>query len=193
MAGATAGYYRHHAFTTLASSDGSAACRRAPRLGHLPPLYIGEPMDDHRHAADPIRWLVCGAGAVDPGHTPAWFGLLLLSWGHALLLALPVVLLAVFTRAPRFRAIYRTEALAVVFVWLLGLVRIFPRNWTQGATLGQILLCLLATWTLRCLSRQHVERRHSPAHGVVQGLSLGLVVAVPWLLWGALGSPLDTV
>lgn len=122
-----------------------------------------------------------------------WFGWLLISWGHALLLALPLVPLAIYTRVPRFRAIYRTWALAVAFVWLLGLVRVFPRNWTQGGMFGQIMLCLLATWILIRLSRRNGERLEFSAHSVVLGLSLVPILAVPWLLWGALGSPFDTM
>src|SRR6266508_6657656 len=75
---------------------------------------------------------------------PTWYWLLA-ALGQALLLALPIVPLALATRAPRLRAVYRMWALAIGFGALFSLPRLFPVTWTQPAALAQIILALLAT------------------------------------------------
>src|SRR5262245_43570264 len=72
-----------------------------------------------------------------------WFWLLV-ALGQALLLALPIVPLALLTHEPRLRAAYMTWALAIVLGALFSLPRFFPVTWTQPAALAQIVLALLA-------------------------------------------------
>src|SRR5260370_11408396 len=66
-----------------------------------------------------IAWLVdqsllAVSGIDTPGY--AWVPI---SWGHALLLALPVVPLAFLTRAPRLRAAYQAWAASIACIaWL---------------------------------------------------------------------------
>ncbi len=122
-----------------------------------------------------------------------WYANLLIAWGHALLLAMLLVPLASFTRVPRFRAVYRAWTLALAAGALLALARLFPWLWTQAAALAQAAVCLLLVGLLRWLV-------HPPAHGQRRsepwpwlGLALGPLLAVPWVLWGALGAPLDAV
>src|SRR5574342_510805 len=55
----------------------------------------------------------------------------------------PMVLLAVFSRAPRLKAAYATWAAASLFILVLSLARAFPITWNQTAAVGQIALSLL--------------------------------------------------
>lgn len=120
-----------------------------------------------------------------------WYGSLMIAWVHALLLAVPVAPLAIFTRAPRFRAIYRAWALAIACGALLALARLFPWLWTQAAALAQVVLCLVAAGVLRWLTGSADEAPRPAGSGLWLGLALGALVTVPWALWGALGSATD--
>jgi subtilisin family serine protease len=119
------------------------------------------------------------------------------SWGHALALALPIGPLALLTTARRPRAIYRAWALCLAFIAVLALARAFPRTASQPAALAQIILALLCVAALLAyLGLRHraaVEAR-PPTRLSSLGLALILapLVAAPFLVWGALGSPLDT-
>ncbi|HEY3231634.1 MAG TPA: S8 family serine peptidase [Roseiflexaceae bacterium] len=123
---------------------------------------------------------------------PTWYWLLA-ALGQALLLALPIVPLALATRAPRLRAAYRMWALAIGFGALFSLPRLFPVTWTQPAALAQIILALLATIGLRILRARNAELRKEPHQFSLLALALGLLAALPWFRYGALGSPLDTL
>jgi subtilisin family serine protease len=125
---------------------------------------------------------------------PGWFWLLV-ALGQGLLLALPVVPLAVFTRAPRFRAAYWAWTLAIGFGVLLSLARLNPMTSTQPAAVVQIVLSLLATFALARFGRGEAGNTAQPARRspLAWGLALGIVIALPWLYYGALGSPLDTL
>ncbi|HET9221619.1 MAG TPA: hypothetical protein VFO07_03910, partial [Roseiflexaceae bacterium] len=129
----------------------------------------------------------------------------LVAIGQALLLALPIVPLARLTVAPRLRAAYTTWALAIGLGALFSLPRLFPVTWTQPAALAQIVLALLASLGLRSIaSRQTTDdgrqttddgNRRSLVVGrwSLVGMALGLLVALPWFYYGALGSLLDTL
>ena len=71
-----------------------------------------------------------------------------ISWGHVLLLALPLGLLAFLTTTPRLRAIYRAWALAIAFIAVLAFPRALPRTASQPAALAQIVLSLLCAGVL---------------------------------------------
>ena len=122
-----------------------------------------------------------------------WYAWPLISLGHVLALALPIVPLARFTRIPRLRAIYVTWSIAIGFVALLGLVRLIPARSTQWMATGQAMLGIVAVlglvWRIR---RRHGALARSDG-GLLPALTLVPLVVVPWLVAGALGSPLDTV
>lgn len=122
-----------------------------------------------------------------------WFVWPLISWGHGLLLALPVLPLAVFTRAPRFRAVYRTWALATAFLFLLALVRALPIMRDEAAALAQIALSLGASIVLFVVARRRNRHLGMSARALLLALALAPLIAVPSLMWGALGSPTDSV
>jgi hypothetical protein len=127
---------------------------------------------------------------------------------QGLLLLLPVALLAWLVRAPRFRAAYQTWALAIGFGALLSLARLSPITWTQPAALVQIVLSLLATGALlrlRMARPPPSDVEHDPPHPRLPlrarvlgsrfsafALATGIAIILPWLWYGALGSPLDT-
>jgi subtilisin family serine protease len=117
----------------------------------------------------------------------AW---LIIRWGHALALALPLLLLIRFTHAPRFRSIYQTWALATGGMALLGLAQLAPRTATFAIYLAQIgLSLLLALAWLGGVRKQQAK----VGNGLLLAASLSPLVSVPWLILGALGSPLDTL
>jgi len=129
--------------------------------------------------------------------TPGWFWVAA-AFGQALLLAPPVGLLAALVRAPRFRAAYITWAIAIGFATLLSLARLCPVTWTQPAAVVQIMLTLLATIVIRKINHTNSSERpasslQSPVSSLAVALSIGMLVILPWLRDGALGSPLDTL
>jgi len=117
----------------------------------------------------------------------------LISWGHGILLALPVVPLAIWTRAPRFRATYRTWAMAIAFIMVLGLARVFPMTQTLPAALAQIVLSVVCVGGVLIWMWIRGHRLGVRLDVLVPALALAPIMAAPSLLWGALGSPLDTV
>jgi subtilisin family serine protease len=135
--------------------------------------------------------------------TPGWFWVAV-AVGQALLLAVPVGLLAALVHAPRFRAAYRTWAIAIGFGTLLSLARLCPITWTQPAAVVQIVLSLLATFVLTKVKIGDAELKSgtpttrfslltSHFSLLALAMSIGILVILPWLRDGALGSPLDTL
>jgi hypothetical protein len=122
-----------------------------------------------------------------------WYAWPLISWGHALLVALPVVPLAYFTREPRLQAVYRVWLLAIAFIVPLGLVRALPITWNQPAALAQIFLSLILAAGLILLARMRGRRLGLDAGALLLGLALAPLVMLPSLIFGALGSPLDAL
>ncbi len=139
-----------------------------------------------------IAWLVDQTLLIE-GIPMPWFAWPLISWAHGLALALPVVPLAIWTRAPRFRAAYRVWGLAIGFLFVLGLVRAFPMLWDQPAALAQIILSLASVGGLLILVWTLGHRLDRQWSALAPALGLAPVIVLPWLAWGALGSPLDTL
>ena len=112
--------------------------------------------------------------------------------GQALLLALPVVPLAWFTRAPRLRAAYQTWAAAIAAVAVFSLSRGFAITRAQWAVLTQVILALLLAAVLILVLRVRGRAPSGRVSGVAAALILVPLVVFPLLLWGSLGSLLDT-
>ncbi len=112
--------------------------------------------------------------------------------GQAVLLALPVAPLAVFTRAPRLRGAYQAWMLAVAASALFSLARIFPIPRVQSVALTQVILTVLVTAGLALGLRARGRAPGGRPAGVAAALSLVPLVVFPLLLWGSLGSLLDT-
>ncbi len=104
----------------------------------------------------------------------------------------PLLLLGLLWRGPRYRAIFRAWLLATGFALILAPTRDVRPTAPQTAMMWQIaataLFVLFAWRVVRC----------KPAAGATPSslwlaLAFGLLFVWPWLAWGALGSPLDTV
>jgi subtilisin family serine protease len=133
--------------------------------------------------------------------TPGWFWVAV-ALGQALLIAPPAALLAALVRAPRFRAAYLAWAIAIGFGLLLSLARLCPITWTQPAALVQIVLSLISSFVVWTVGPKHepfssdhpqIAGRKLQAASLAVALSLGILIILPWLRDGALGSPLDTL
>ena len=135
-------------------------------------------------------WVADQIALIQELHVP-WWTWLLVSWGHALILALPVVPLARASRQPGFRAIYRAWAAAIVAITWFALVRLLPRMWVEEAALAQAVAGLAAAAALAWWARRQGARLSRPAGGALLGLALVPLAGWPWLVYGALGSPLD--
>jgi subtilisin family serine protease len=120
-----------------------------------------------------------------------------LALGQAILLLVPLGLLALFWKEPRFAGIFRSWWMAAGFVLLLAPVHFTRPYMTQQHALLHILLAGVYILLLRLLNRRPrvsivgLRLQRQTALGVA--LLVGAVFAYPWLAWGALGSLLDTV
>lgn len=117
---------------------------------------------------------------------------LLVAVGQAILLAPPVGLLLYFTHAPRLRAAYQAWAAAIAAATVLGLARLFFLTHTQAVALTQIVLAALLSLALAVVLRQRGRALAGRPGGVAAALILVPLVVFPLLLWGSLGSLLDT-
>jgi hypothetical protein len=122
-----------------------------------------------------------------------WFVWPLISWGHGILLALPTVPLAIWTRAPRFRAAYRTWAIAIAFIVVLALARAFAVTQTLPAAVAQIVLGLVCVIGVLIWMWIRGHRLSARLDVLAPALALAPIMVAPSLLWGAFGSPLDAV
>ncbi|HEX7976516.1 MAG TPA: hypothetical protein VF498_19050, partial [Anaerolineales bacterium] len=115
----------------------------------------------------------------------------------SLLVGLPALALAVFWKNPRYRYIFRAWALAAGFILILVPVQFASPTAAQTRAVLHILLALVYSGLILLVSRgwghpapaPSAARRSQTAAAV---LFAGLL-ALPWLAWGAFGSPLDTV
>lgn len=137
-----------------------------------------------------IAWIVDQALLIQGTPLPS-YAWPLISLGHGLLLALPIIPLAIFTRAPRYRAVYQTWALAVGFLFVLGLARFIPPMRNQLAALAQIVLGLACAVGLLIFARRRGRKIGLRPGAILPALALAPIVAAPSLAYGALGSPLD--
>jgi hypothetical protein len=121
-----------------------------------------------------------------------------LRWLFTLLLAvgvlIPNTILWAFIKAPRFRSIFRIWALAGLYILLLTPARFFSLTDSLGASIAHvagslIFLIVLLVWRFR-------TQKETRSLGIsFEGMGLGLlavgVTAIPWMIIGALGSPVD--
>lgn len=121
-----------------------------------------------------------------------WWASPLVALIQAGLIAAPVGLLGALTRgAPRLRAAYLTWAAACAMLAAYGLVRGLPGGWSQAAWLLQALVGLAAALALWLIGPG--RPRPTTRAGLLLGLLPAPLAALPWLIFGALGSPADTL
>jgi hypothetical protein len=120
----------------------------------------------------------------------AWVAI---SAGHAVLLLIPIAPLALFWRAGRARHAFRTWAYAALFALCLVPGHYAHYNEEQLGIvlrLGGMLLYLALTWAVM----RRREGRSNPSSGpYASALLISAALTFPWLAWGALGSPVDTI
>lgn len=117
----------------------------------------------------------------------------LMAWAsvvQGVVLGGPLLLLALLWRGPRYRAVFRAWLLATGFVLVMAPTRDVQPTAAQTATMWQIavsVLFILFAWRVaRC--RPVAE---APPASLWLALAFGLLFSLPWLAWGAAGSPLD--
>ncbi len=117
------------------------------------------------------------------------------SLGMAVTLLISVGALALFWKDPAYKAIYQTWGLASAFALLLIVAHLPDTIASLTRAALHLALALIAAGALYFIARR---RALSQAEGALSGadsLALALLgaalIAVPWTLWGALGSPLD--
>ena len=112
---------------------------------------------------------------------------------YAAAVALPALLGYRRAAAPRYRAVFTTWLLAVVALLLLLPVRLANPTAAQVAAALQIAGLLLYLALLVVLRRRAGREATGGGGQWAAALLGGVVLALPWLAWGALGSPLDTL
>ncbi len=116
---------------------------------------------------------------------------------HFVLLAVPLIPLALFWPHPRYRAVFQTWALAATYLLFLIPARLAPANRAQLAALLQIggslfYLAFVAgvIWLRRRYGGPGLVRPKAP---YLAAWPLALLFGCSWLAWGALGSGLDSL
>jgi hypothetical protein len=114
--------------------------------------------------------------------------------GQAVLSALALVPAAIWWRRARYQAIFKMWALADLLVLFFAPVQLLGYHAGQSKTLIQIVIALV--FALILLNRLKDRPNHGSSIGAGNlplAFLLGGLAALPFVLWGALGSPLDTI
>ncbi len=127
------------------------------------------------------------AGAFGADATPLDATLL-----QALLLAVPLLPLAFFWRPAREAALYRALLVATLYLLAMAPARLLPPTASQLLLLVQLGVTLMFLIVLRAAGTRP-PRGNAPATGWYVALGAAAMVSVPWLLFGAAGSPLDVL
>lgn len=112
------------------------------------------------------------------------------AWLQAALLALPILPLGIVWRTPRIRAQFHTWLWAIGYLVCMGATRLLPPVESQLLLLLQLAVTVVYLW---------IARRYAPQQTAAAGsarliaLAVGLILALPWVAAGALGSWLDTL
>ena len=118
----------------------------------------------------------------------------LLTAGQAALGGLALVPAAIWWRRPRYQAIFRMWALADLLVLLFAPVQLLGYHAGQGKALVQIVIALIFAVLLWIRLRSGSNPTGSTGRGnLALAFLLGGLAAIPFALWGALGSPLDII
>ncbi|GAP14442.1 subtilisin-like serine protease [Longilinea arvoryzae] len=109
----------------------------------------------------------------------------------------PMAFLERKATSPRSKLIYRTLSMAAVFAILQFPARLVALTDAQLVNVLQIAamllyLVLINQWLKRVSPDWVPPFRKMDWRGLGPAGLIGLLVSIPWLLWGALGSPLDT-
>jgi subtilisin family serine protease len=141
-----------------------------------------------------ISWIVQQTLLLAGGDWP-WWARPLVSLIHAVPLLAVLVPLAIFWRNKRYRAIIQTWAIGAGFILLLIPVHLVQSPAVLAANFLQILLLLFITVLILFLIWLRFDAKFSVRPTTLTWLAVALAafVSYPWLAWGALGSPLDSL
>lgn len=143
-----------------------------------------------------ITWTVEQFFIIDDAVFPGW-GWPLATLVHGILVAPPLILLALLWRAPCYRALFQTWALASLSIFFLILPRFAPFTAAQQVAVLQIvaLICYLAFLVAILLLRRARGGKGfiRPRGRLMPVLLLAPLLTWGWIVWGALGSPVDTL
>jgi len=126
---------------------------------------------------------------------PVWLWPLI-TLGCCLLILIPLAPLALLWRAPLYRTIFQTWAMSAIFIFFLVPMRFVRPNGAQTANILQIIgvACYLGIMTFIKPRWQKSPRSFIRLQGsLVPALMLTPLLIWSWLVWGALGSWLDTL
>lgn len=125
---------------------------------------------------------------------PSWAWPLIMAI-QGLLLLIPLLPLAWFWRAPRYRAVFQTWAAAAVFIFFFIPIRFLMPTDAFLPTVLQIVATLLYIALIVFIIRRRQQRGDPglvrPQGPYLPALLLGALLTYGWLVWGALGSWLD--
>ena len=139
-----------------------------------------------------ITWVFGQLLLTQDQHIPG-FSWLLVTWVQGVVVGVPLALMAVLTRQPRFRAAYRTWALSTAFICLLAFARLVPETRAEMGLLAQGMLALGAVALVLWLSRDRDYRLAAPVSAALPSLALVPIFLAPWAAFGALGSTTDVL
>ena len=135
-------------------------------------------------------WVVSASPAdflqrVDIGAPQIYFNAALVQAVALLLLLLP---LAFTWRAARYRAAFRAWFTATIFLILLAATRLIPSTYPQYTLLSQAALALIFSLALWFITGRGKFLERASANAIALCIAIGFLFALPWLVWGALGS-----
>jgi subtilisin family serine protease len=115
----------------------------------------------------------------------------MLALGYSVFIILLTAVIVILSRGSSSRPVYRSWMLAAIYSLLIVPARLAwltDAEWIGGLQIaGQLIFILgLAIWLGRTLGA-------SKFHRLPLAFFCGVILILPWALWGALGSPLDVV
>lgn len=116
------------------------------------------------------------------------------SWIMVGLTAVPLIPFALWWPHTRYRSVFQTWLIVTLIPLLLAPTRLLYPTQSQTVLLIQSLLLVLLTVVLWWIYRHKLPAffRLAPAAGALAA-GLALLINLPFLWWGSLGSPLDTL
>lgn len=112
---------------------------------------------------------------------------------EGLVLLLPLLPLAFLWRAPRYRAAFRAWVGATLLLLLLAPARLLPSTAPQLLLLAQIVLTLLFVLVVWLRTGQGRLLEGAASNALALAALCAMLLILPWLAWGALGSITDVV
>lgn len=127
------------------------------------------------------------------GSWPRWMWFAIsISFGLSLL---PPFIFAPFTwKNRRYRGVVQCWLFGLLYVFFIAPMRLAEPTDVQFANVLQIILTTLFVTLVGgfLVWRGKIQRGRPSFNRIIPALLLAIILAYPWLLWGALGSPLDT-